>query len=263
MSNDLLHERYSEGRAGWRLVWPVCLALLGFACLPLDLPIAQWFQDERCPGEILRWLSFAETYAYGFGVFCILLTVFALDPARRHLLPRGAAIAFGGGLLANGMKLMLARARPHDFFKSVSDLAAASGASVHVRPASVLDTFGQWLPVGRVASGFQGFPSGHMATAFGLTAVLLWLYPHGRWIFPLFAVLAGCQRMSSKAHFLSDVAWGAAAGCLIAMLFLPGGLLAGQFDRLECWLQSRKRKAAETPANVKPPAVVPRRRDAA
>jgi membrane-associated phospholipid phosphatase len=152
-----------------------------------------------------------------------LLAVFALDPARRILLPRVVAMALGGGLLADTLKMLVARTRPRDF-----NLAG-----------SISDTFGPLFPLGTLASGEQGFPSAHMATAFGLTAGLIWLYPRGRWLFALFAILAGAQRLSSEAHFLSDVVWGAAAGCIAAGLFLPGGLLALWFDRLEAWLGSR------------------------
>src|SRR5436309_3238272 len=216
-----------------RLLAPIAIAVLGFAALPLDLPIAWWFRDRRCPAEINRWLQFSEVYAHGFGVVCILLTIVALDAGRRHLLPRVAAIAFGGGLLANLLKLSLARTRPHDFLPAADELLWAAAATNHNVVSSIGDSFGRWLPLGRVLSSFQSFPSGHMATAFGLTAVLIWLYPRGRWVFVFFALMAGCQRMSSLSHFLSDVVWGAAAGCTVTLLFLPGGLLAFQFDRLE------------------------------
>jgi membrane-associated phospholipid phosphatase len=223
MTNLLDHAVPGSSRRRWlRLFWPIGIALLGFAVLPLDLPIAHWFFDGHCPAEILRWLGFAETYAHGFGVACILLTVFALDAGRRNLLPRAAATAFGGGLLANVLKFLVMRTRPRAF-----DLAHAH---------TVGETFGQWLPLGKIDSDYLSFPSAHMATAFGLTAALIWLYPRGRWIFPLFAVLAGCQRISSWAHFFSDVVWGAAAGCVAVILFLPGGLLACWFDKLEAFL---------------------------
>ncbi len=152
----------------------------------------------------------------------------------RILLPRVAALAFGGGLLADMLKMLVARTRPRDF-----DLAG-----------SIVDTFGPLFPLGKLASGEQGFPSAHMATAFGLTAGLIWLYPRGRWLFPLFAILAGLQRLSSEAHFLSDVVWGAAAGCISAGLFLPGGLLASWFDRLEAWLGSRSQRADERDTSI-------------
>jgi membrane-associated phospholipid phosphatase len=209
--------------AGYRRIrWlaPPALALLGLAALPLDLPIARWFHDGHCPSELLRWLSFCETYAYGFGVACILLTVAVLDVRARPLLPRAIALTIAGGLLANVVKLLVARARPHDF-----DLTVAS--------QTVWDTFGPWLPGSKATSGHQSFPSAHMATAVGLTAALVWLYPRGRWLFPIFAILAGCQRMSSWSHFLSDVLWGAATGSITVALLLPGGLLSRRFDRWE------------------------------
>jgi membrane-associated phospholipid phosphatase len=227
-------EPISERRPLWqRLIWPAAIVALGFLMLPLDLPVARWFQS-RCPADLKRVLGFGETYAHGVGVAFILLAVFALDPARRILLPRVAAAAFGGGLLADVMKLLVARTRPRDF-----NLAG-----------SIFDSFGPAFPLGKLASGSQGFPSAHMATAFGLTAALIWLYPRARWLFPLFAIMAGCQRLSSEAHFMSDVVWGAAAGCIAAGLFLPGGLLASWFDRLEAWLASRSsRTDADKPSS--------------
>ncbi len=79
-----------------------------------------------------------------------------------------------------------------------------------------------------------------MAAAAGLTAALIWLYPRGRWLFVLFAALAGCQRMASGSHFPSDVLWGAAIGSVPALLLLPRGLLSPAFDRLEKHLVARR-----------------------
>ncbi len=82
-------------------------------------------------------------------------------------------------------------------------------------------------------SGLQGFPSAHTATAAGFAAALIWLYPQGRLLFTVLAVLVGCQRIVSGAHFPSDVCFGAAAGCLAATFFLYVGRLPVWFDRLE------------------------------
>jgi membrane-associated phospholipid phosphatase len=225
-----------------RLRWlaPPALALLGLAALPLDLPIARWFHDGHCPGELLRWLGFCETYAYGFGVACILITVAVLNVRARPYLPRAVALTIAGGVLANGVKMLVARTRPREF-----DFTQAT--------QTVWDTFGAWLPGGSVNSGHQSFPSAHMATAVGLTAALVWLYPRGRWLFPLFAILAGLQRLSSWSHFSSDVVWGAAAGSIGAVLLLPGGLLSKAFD---CW-ESR------TASHVAPAELADDLRDAA
>ena len=87
-------------------------------------------------------------------------------------------------------------------------------------------------------SGLQSFPSAHTATAAGLAAALIWLYPQGRLLFTLLAVLVGCQRIVSGAHFPSDVLVGAAAGCLVATFFLHVGRLPVWFDRWEAHWRS-------------------------
>lgn len=211
-------------------IWlPAVLALLGFAALPLDLPLARWFQADECPRELGRLFHLAETYAHGFGVAAILLTALVLDWRRRALFPRVVATVASAGLLANLLKMSLPRARPHAF-----SLAG-----------SVWQTFGK-PAAGQHASNFESFPSGHMAAAVALTAVLIWLYPRGRWLFIGFALLAGAQRMYSAAHFLSDVAWGAAVGSFAASLFMPGGWSMA-FGRLEAYLTRRQREPSETP----------------
>jgi membrane-associated phospholipid phosphatase len=213
-----------RSRSPLRLWLPVVLGLLGFAALPADLPLARWFAAGHCPGELGRLLHLAEAYAHGFGVAAILLTVLVLDWRRRALFPRALATVVGAGLIANLLKMSLARARPHAF-----SLAG-----------NVWESFGHWLPLNHAVSDFESFPSGHMAAAVALSAALIWLYPRGRWLFVGFALLAGGQRLYSTAHFLSDVVWGAAVGSFSAGLFLPGGWWAHQFDRLEAYLALRR-----------------------
>jgi membrane-associated phospholipid phosphatase len=165
-----------------------------------------------------------ENFGNGWGVAFILLTIFVLDPARRWGLPRLICCAYGAGMAANGVKLLLSRTRPNDF-----DFLKDVGAS-----------FGAWLPGITAGSIGQSFPSAHTATAAGFAAGLTWLYPRGRWLFLLFAVLVGCQRIQSGAHFPSDVLFGAALGSVVALGFLKCGWLPGLMDRLEDRL---KRKA--------------------
>lgn len=216
-------------------VWlPAALALLGFAALPLDLPLARWIHAGRCPADLGRLLHLSEVYAHGFGVTAILLTALVLDWRRRALFPRAIATVASAGLIANLLKMSLARARPHAFSLT----------------GGVWATFGRWLQLNHAASDFESFPSGHMAAAVALSAVLIWLYPRGRWLFVVFALLAGGQRLYSMAHFLSDVAWGAAVGSFAASLFLPGGWIAGKFDRLESGLSRRGLPAIESDARA-------------
>jgi membrane-associated phospholipid phosphatase len=212
-----------KSNRGSRLLYPLILSLAGVAALPLDLPIERWFKGNHCPADLMRLFQLFEAYAHGFGVAAILLTVFVLDQ-RRYLFPRVVAIAAGAGLSANLLKLLVARTRPRVFLLN----------------GTVLDTFGQWLPWGHLGSAQESFPSGHMAAAVGLTAALIWLYPRGRWLFVPFAALAGCQRLASESHFLSDVMWGAAIGSIPAVLLLPRGVLSPWFDRLEAYLAARR-----------------------
>jgi membrane-associated phospholipid phosphatase len=89
------------------------------------------------------------------------------------------------------------------------------------------------LPLISGGSDGQSFPSAHTATAVGLSAALIWLYPQGRLLFTLLAALVGCQRIASMAHFPSDVMFGAATGCFVAQFILQTGGIAKCFDRWE------------------------------
>jgi membrane-associated phospholipid phosphatase len=208
---------------------PAAFAVAAWMALKVDCAVSSWclhcLSDSSYPKLVHDTLLFYRDvlsigvyFGDGLGVAILMLTVFVLDPARRWALPRLLCCAYGAGLAANGLKLLLARKRPHSFDFAVGDVWA---------------TFGTWLPGTSLGSKWQSFPSAHTATAVGFAAGLVWLYPRGRWLFPLFAVLVGCQRIQSGAHFTSDVLAGAALGSLIALAFLKCGLLPGWMDRLE------------------------------
>jgi membrane-associated phospholipid phosphatase len=209
---DPLEVRHRPGvlarRAAVEFSSAIALAVLGVAALSIDLPLSRVCRHGALPGDVVRLLNFSEVFAHGAGVAMLLLTAWVLDPCRRRRLLPVAAGAYGAGMLANAAKLLVARARPHEF--------GDGGA--------VLDTFRAWLPIlpGRLSErwshGVQGFPSAHAATAFGLALGLSALYPRGRWLFLALACLASFQRISAGAHFLSDVLAGAALGCLVAAL---------------------------------------------
>ena len=176
----------------WVKHWlALILVVAGWMALPLDLPLARWSLGGNCPDPFAKWFALCEVFAHGLGVSAILVTIAILDPRHRKALPRLITASFGSGLLANMIKLIVARARPHSF--------------AFDRP--IAETFSQWFPLTSAGSHYQGFPSAHMATATGLAIGLAWLYPRGRWLFWFFAVSAGCQRVVSGDHFLSDVVW--------------------------------------------------------
>jgi membrane-associated phospholipid phosphatase len=229
--------------AGPLQVWfpPLLLALAGVAALWVDVPLALHFRDgervctlctrfhpagatghialEHIPSLLKETIEGAECFGHGSGVAIILLACFLLDVQRRPFLPRIGAACGVASLLANVLKMVVARTRPGSFGFQSSDFA---------------DTFGQWLPLLSTGSPLQSFPSAHTASATALAVTLSWLYPRGRWLFAFLAVLVGMQRIQGAAHFLSDVAFGAAAGWLAALLVLrvpPFSTLFGAFER--------------------------------
>jgi membrane-associated phospholipid phosphatase len=209
----------------WTLV-PLGMVAAGFLALAVDAPLSQWCVQKKCPAFLRDLFGVAETFGNGLGVAMIGLTLFFLVRKRRWALPRILSCAYGAGLAANGLKLLLERTRPRAFdFQS-----------------DIFSSFGQWLPGSSAGSLGQSFPSAHTATAVAFAAALAWQCPRGRWWLFTMAALVGCQRIESGAHFPSDVLWGAALGSLIAICFFKIGLLPGWMD----WLESRMRNAGST-----------------
>ncbi len=223
----------------------VCAAVLagcGVAALALDVPLADWVRQGNCPSAVGKLASLSEAFGHGLGVAMIVAILAVLDPWHRYAIPRILAAALGSGLLANVLKLCVARVRPHHF-----DLQGSG-----------LESFADWFPLLRNSSWEQSFPSSHTATAAGLAIVLACYYPRGRWLFPALAVMVGAQRVLEQAHFASDAFWGAAVGCIFAPLCVYGSRLSAQFDRLEERLLARRaanvkqNNPAETPAKSPP-----------
>jgi membrane-associated phospholipid phosphatase len=209
-----------------RFLLPASLALAAAAALAIDLPVASKFKQWNDPGispTIHAYLGYFDTFEpFGHGLLGAALVVLALhqlDPSRRWAIPRLLACALTAGGAADLLKMLVVRVRPNEFAFTFD--------------GSVWTTFGSWLPLLRVGSQWQSFPSGHVATAAGLAAALVWLYPNGRLLFPLLAVLVGCQRIVSGAHYPSDVLMGAATGCLVALLLLKIGRAPIWFARWE------------------------------
>lgn len=195
----------------------MCLVLLAAAALPLDLPLSQACLNGKWPGDLKDLIAFGEMFGHGLGVAVIVLIIFVLDPPRRYALPRVLLCAYGSGLAANGVKLLLARTRPRHFEFD----------------GDVMTTFVEWFPQLTISPANQGFPSAHTATAVGFAVALAALYPRGRILFGVLAAVVACQRIQSGAHFLSDTLCGAAVGWLIAGLCLYIGHLPRWLDRLD------------------------------
>jgi membrane-associated phospholipid phosphatase len=204
----------------------VALVLAATAALTVDVPIARAFRSWNESQDIAAWLGYVdnfEMFGHGLGVAVLLFAIHQLDPGRRWAIPRVLTCALAAGGLADLLKMFVLRIRPYE--------CALQGG--------VWATFGEWLPILDAGSPGQSFPSAHTATAVGFAAALTWLYPQGRLLFALLAILVGCQRIVCGAHYPSDVLVGAAAGCLVAQLFLNVGRLPVWFGRWEeRWRQS-------------------------
>jgi membrane-associated phospholipid phosphatase len=212
---------------------PALLVLAAAAALPADCQVASWCIKDNCPRFLALLFGEAQPFGHGIGVLVILLLLFHLDPGRRPMLPRVAAMSWGAGMAANMIKMTVARTRPHNF-----DFEGG-----------VVDTFGGWLPFLSGGSGGQSFPSAHTATAVGLAFALAWLYPRGRGVFAGLAVLVACQRVEGGAHYPSDTLCGAAVGWLVAVVCLKSAPVAGGFDRLEDRLRTRLAQPREAGAS--------------
>ncbi|MCE5266874.1 MAG: phosphatase PAP2 family protein [Planctomycetaceae bacterium] len=218
------------------------LLLAAIAALCADVPIAtavQGMKHELDPGvwtkaclACLNALNIFEPFGHGLGIVVVVIVLHQLDRNRRWAIPRVLACALGSGLAADFVKLTIIRCRPYGLQFPFA--------------GQVWETFGDWWPIFGVGSKSQSFPSAHTATAIGLAAALIWLYPQGRRLFIVLAVLVGCQRIAAGAHYASDVLVGAAIGCLVSTLLLNVGRLPTWFERWE--RQHWRRKPVSLPS---------------
>ncbi len=151
---------------------------------------------DRDWGRLLRVMGFLGTW------LALAIAVRSLeggDPARVPRARRRANLLFwsaaAGGAAAELLKLVLRRERPglHDGlygFRPFDDRT--------------------WSTSG------LAFPSSHTMVAFAGAAMLARLYPRARWVGYVLAAGCALTRVTSRAHFASDVALGAGAGWLVA-----------------------------------------------
>jgi membrane-associated phospholipid phosphatase len=182
------------------------LAILAGAALAVDLPVAHYVKAHQLRGELSRVVRLSEVFGWGGTVAIIILSCVVLDRRGWRVFLPLAIPSLGAGLLADGVKLLVGRWRP-----------SAPGSF-----SSASETFIGWLPLLDAGSAtgsrhpMQSFPSAHAATAAGLAAALALLYPRGRWLFAVFALLAMIQRVETHAHYCSDVLAGAALGLAVS-----------------------------------------------
>ncbi len=182
---------------------------IGIAMLPLDKWLGEPDNLEWLPGDLKRFVSLSEMFAHGFGVGVVAIGVWLLAESKRRLIPRILICAVWPSLGVHLLKLCFARLRP------IKYLDESSQANF---PANITDTFLGWMPRDELNTiyVYQSFPSAHAATAWGLAIGLSWAFPKGRWLFFFIATLASIQRVTSFAHWTSDVFFGIAIAFFMA-----------------------------------------------
>lgn len=211
-------------RGYWLISFLVCL--VGVVAIWFDLFFADPNNMEATPGDLKRFVSLSEIFAHGFGIGIVAIGIWLLAKPYRRLIPRIVFCAVWPSLGVHLVKLFFARYRP------IVYLDEDSQASF---PENISETFLGWLPRAELNTVYhwQSFPSGHAATVWGLAIGMSCAFPKGRWLFCALAFLASAQRVSSFAHWTSDVLFGTAIAFLMAGALTQNwglGYYFGQFE---------------------------------
>ncbi|MEC8557269.1 MAG: phosphatase PAP2 family protein [Planctomycetota bacterium] len=212
------------------------LAIASIRLFAWDQSVVGWIGNWHLPGDLRKAINLSEAFAHGFGAAAILGAILLVQGRSKRPIWTAICITLVSGLLANGLKATVVRIRPHQVGKievaqeSKAQPAKPSGAvkfASHVEPSS--DNHAEHIKdkPETVQATFwdarqRSFPSGHAATACGLAIGLSLLFPRGTLLFGMLSALACLQRLTSGAHFPSDVLAGAsiAAACAALILWL-------------------------------------------
>ena len=174
----------------------------------------------KIPGDLAKAIDLSEVFGHGLGAAAILLSVLLLvSPTKRPAVWLAVMITVASGLASHGMKCLFVRVRPHSvgLIRVVDELAAHNLDQQLAPPVSD-------GPVQVAASIWdsrqRSFPSGHAATAWGLAIGLSLVFPRGVGLFAFFATMASVQRITSGAHFPTDVLAGVTVAFVLAACLL-------------------------------------------
>ena len=215
-------------KPAFRRYWSIGLIMTGLAVcvLPLDTQLAQPDNFRGLPGDLKRFVHLSEIFAHGFGVIIVSVGIWLLVAEKRRFIPRIVMCAIWPSAGVHLAKAMFGRYRPIKYYdeKSQANL-----------PADFAETWLGWLPNNAINTGYasQSFPSAHTATVWGLAIGMAWVFPKGRWLFFTIAALASLQRVTSFAHWPSDVLFGAAIGFVMAGAITENwgfGFFLGRFE---------------------------------
>ncbi len=172
--------------------------------IPLDFVVTDAINMTGSSGDLRRAFALSEFFAHGFGVVVILITIFTLSPPHRRQLRRFILAILATSVVVHLIKNLVTRRRPETYHK-FPDSVGLTWKEMPPKTAELLEAHGkdaEWL--------MQSFPSGHAACAICVAIGLSIMFPRGRFLFFVLAVMACLQRIMFEAHWPSDVLFGAA-----------------------------------------------------
>lgn len=218
--------------SGWRTSSRLGLVAAGLAvtaavihAVSVDGSVSSVLRSWDLPGDLAKAIDLSEVFGHGMGALAILLSVWWLAPSRRSAVWLAVAITVASGVAANGLKSLFVRVRPHatESIQIVDPTTATSPPKTSLGPSPEVLEGLELVPISVWDSRQRSFPSGHAATAWGLAIGLSLVFPRGIVLFACFATLASLQRLTSGAHFPTDILAGAAIAFVVAagLLMLP------------------------------------------
>ena len=192
---------------------PIAAALLSLAALILafvglfewDVPLTRFVRSlySSVGMEPNPWLllvsNIGDRLGKGESLVVLSLGLLAVGYGLKHQQWKDAGwqslIAHGlAALSANILKHLIGRPRPKFMHAGNLELSPVSG------------------------SGWDSFPSGHAAAAVAVATTLAVKFPRARWPILAVAVAVAASRVFRGSHYLTDVAGGAALGCVMGMV---------------------------------------------
>ena len=175
---------------------------------------------SRLGGDVGRMLQSLKEFGQPVAIAVAFLLIFAMDKAKRKMLPRLLLCVLLPSILVWPLKLTVHRLRPHDAenYTTALELGFFSGSEPSMAELLAgLSDKEKIAAQGQLSkSDIQSFPSAHTATAFGFALGLSRLYPAGQLVFYGLAVGCGFHRVLFGAHWFSDVVAGVFIGILLA-----------------------------------------------
>jgi undecaprenyl-diphosphatase len=190
--------RLTSGRSGTggsavagapRLRWGIVGAAAALALL--TIPLDRWVIAGLTAEAVRPGLEQAIGLLKGLAPAGVILAILSVFPNRRRLYVGFLVPLLGHLPILHLLKWLIGRARP-----------LAEQGPFHFEPLSA-------------AKYADAFPSGHTAGATVFALLLAMYFPRLRWVFYIWLVLMGLERVVLRMHYLSDVIAGYALGAAV------------------------------------------------